>query len=141
MRVVVDTNVFVSAALKEHSPPCTAAHLVAASHLLRKSAITEEELFVTLERPRISPLIPPRFRNRLNEVLAAAELVGITERIAACRDPKHEKFLEARGQRPCRSDRDRGRRSAGAQSIPGNSDRSSRRRCSCKAPRGEVPLW
>jgi predicted nucleic acid-binding protein len=27
-------------------------------------------------------------------VLAAAELVAITERIAACRDPKDDKFLE-----------------------------------------------
>jgi uncharacterized protein len=94
MRVVVDTNVFISAALKEHSPPGTAAHLVAASHILLKSAITEEELFVTLGRPRLAPLIPPRFRDWLSEVLAAAELVGITQRIAACRDPKDDKFLE-----------------------------------------------
>jgi uncharacterized protein len=94
MRVVVDTNVFVSAALKEHSPPGTAAHLVAASHLLLKSAITEEELFVTLGRPHLAPLIPPRFRDWLSEVLAAAELVGITQRIVACRDPKDDKFLE-----------------------------------------------
>ncbi len=30
----------------------------------------------------------------LSEILAAAELVAITERIAACRDPKDDKFLE-----------------------------------------------
>jgi uncharacterized protein len=56
--------------------------------------ITEQEQFVTLARPRLAPLIPPRFRHWLNEVLAAAELVAITERIAACRDPKDKKFLE-----------------------------------------------
>jgi len=61
MRVVVDTNVFISAALKEKSPPGTAAHLAAESHLLLKSMITERELFVTLARPRLAPLIPPRF--------------------------------------------------------------------------------
>ena len=94
MRVVVDTNVFISAALKENSPPGTAAHLAAASHLLLKSTITEQELFVTLAQRRLAPLIPPRFRNWLSEILAAAELVAITERIAACRDPKDDKFLE-----------------------------------------------
>jgi putative PIN family toxin of toxin-antitoxin system len=94
MRVIVDTNVFVSAALKENSPPGTAAHLAAESHLLLKSAITERELFVTLARPRLAPLIPIRFQEWLREVLAAAELVAISERIVACRDPKDDKFLE-----------------------------------------------
>lgn len=79
---------------KENSPPGTAAHLAAANHLLLKSTITEQELFVTLAQRRLAPLIPPRFRNWLSEVLAAAELVAITERIAACRDPKDDKFLE-----------------------------------------------
>jgi putative PIN family toxin of toxin-antitoxin system len=94
MRVVVDTNVFISAALKENSPPGTAAHLATTSHLLLKSTITEQELFVTLARPRLAPLIPPHFRDWLREVLAAAELVAIGERIVACRDPKDDKFLE-----------------------------------------------
>jgi uncharacterized protein len=94
MRVVVDTNVFISAALKEKTPPETAVHLAAASHLLLKSTITERELFVTLDRPRLAPLIPPDFLNWLHEPMAAAELVKITERIAACRDPKDDKFLE-----------------------------------------------
>jgi uncharacterized protein len=94
MRVVVDTNVFISAALKENSPPETAVHLAAESHLLIKSAITEQELFVTLARPRLMPLIEPHFRDWLHELMAAAELVTITERIAACRDPKDDKFLE-----------------------------------------------
>jgi uncharacterized protein len=94
MSIVVDTNVFISAALKEKSLPGTAVHLVAESGLLLKSTITERELFVTLARPRLAPLIPPRFRNWLSELLAVAELVTITERITACRDPKDDKFLE-----------------------------------------------
>jgi uncharacterized protein len=94
MRVVVDTNVFISAGLKEDSPPETAVHLVAASHLLLKSAITEQELFVTLARPRLMPLIDPHFRDWLGELMAAAELINITERITACRDPRDDKFLE-----------------------------------------------
>jgi uncharacterized protein len=94
MSIVVDTNVFISAALKEKSLPGTAVHLVAESGLLLKSTITERELFVTLARPRLASLIPPRFRNWLSELLAVAELVTITERITACRDPKDDKFLE-----------------------------------------------
>ena len=94
MRVVLDTNVFISAALKEKTPPETAVHLAATSHLLLKSAITERELFVTLDRPRLAPLIPSGFLDWLHELMAAAELVKISERIAACRDPKDDKFLE-----------------------------------------------
>jgi len=94
MRVVVDTNVLVSAALKEQSLPSTAVHLAAESGILLKSTITEQELFVTLDRPRLAPLIPPRFRDWLSELLAAAELVTIAERITGCRDPNDDKFLE-----------------------------------------------
>ena len=90
MRVVVDTNVFISAGLKENSPPEMAIHLVAESHLLLKSTITEQELFVTLARPRLIPLIDPHFQDWLRELMAAAELVNITERMAACRDPRDE---------------------------------------------------
>ena len=94
MRGVLDTNLFISAALKERTPPETAVHLAAASHLLLKFTLTERELFVTLARPRLAPLIPPDFLDWLHELMAAAELVKISERIAACRDPKDDKFLE-----------------------------------------------
>jgi uncharacterized protein len=94
MRIVVDTNVFISAALKEKSQPAIAVHTVSKADLLLKSTTTERELFIALARPRLAPLIPPRFGDWLHELLAAAELVTITERITACRDPKDDKFLE-----------------------------------------------
>ena len=94
MRVVIDTNVFISAALKDRSPPSDAVHLAAERDLLLKSATTEQELFITLARPRLAPLIPSLFQDWLADVLGAAELVPITERIVACRDPKDDKFLE-----------------------------------------------
>ena len=72
MRVVLDTNVFVSAALKQKSMPGMAALVVERRRGLLKSHVT----------------------GWLNELLAAAELVTITERIAACRDPTDDKFLE-----------------------------------------------
>jgi uncharacterized protein len=94
MRVVVDTNVFISAVLKDRSPPAEAVRLAAARDLLLKSNATEQELDITLARPRLAPLVPQRFRLWLDDVLAAAELVQISEQIAACRDPKDDKFLE-----------------------------------------------
>jgi uncharacterized protein len=42
----------------------------------------------------LARLIAPAARARLAELMAMAELVPITERIAACRDPKDDKFLE-----------------------------------------------
>ena len=51
-------------------------------------------MFITLARPCLAPLIPLRFWDWLSEILAAAELVAIAERISACRDPKDDKFLE-----------------------------------------------
>lgn len=94
MRVVVDTNVFISAALKDRAPPSDAVHLAAQRDRLLKSTTTEQELFITLARPRLAPLIPPDFRIWLDELLGAAELVSVIERVVACRDPKDDKFLE-----------------------------------------------
>lgn len=94
MRVVIDTNVFISAGLKERSPPNDAVQVVAERYLLLKSAATEQELFITLARPRLAPLIPPPFRDWLRDLFDAAEPVQIVERVIACRDAKDDKFLE-----------------------------------------------
>ena len=68
--------------------------MIAERDLLLKSMKTEQELFITLARPRLEPLIPQAFRLWLEVVMAKAELVEITEQITACRDPKDDKFLE-----------------------------------------------
>lgn len=94
MRVVLDTNVLVSAALKERSLPGTVVGVAATNHRLLKSKTTEQELFVTLARPRLAALVPLNFREWLHHVMSSADLVIITEHIAACRDRKDDKFLE-----------------------------------------------
>jgi putative PIN family toxin of toxin-antitoxin system len=94
MRIVLDTNVLVSAALKRNSMPGRAVRLVERSGGLLKSQVTEQQLFEVLARPYFDPLIDPDARAWLKELLSAAELVTITERIAACRDPTDDKFLE-----------------------------------------------
>jgi uncharacterized protein len=94
MRLVVDTNIFVSAALKEASWPAETIRWIAMYGGLLKSAITEQELLAVLQRPRIAPKIEPGFFDRLRRMLAAADLVTIAEHVAACRDPDDDKFLE-----------------------------------------------
>src|SRR5438128_175763 len=94
MRVVLDTNVFVSAALKQRSTPAEAARAVERRHVLLKSLATERQLFEVVARPYFGPLIGYDTRAWLRELMSAAELVAITERIAACRDPTDDKFLE-----------------------------------------------
>ncbi len=94
MRIIIDTNVFVSAALKEGSHPDQAVRRAAGNDHLLKSTITEQELFITLTRPRLATLVPGQFREWLIAMFATAELVEIVEQIVACRDPKDDKFLE-----------------------------------------------
>lgn len=94
MRVVVDTNVFVSAALKDKSFPALALHVVAQRGTFLKSPATEGQLFAVLARPQLAALIDPASVDRIRELMARAEVVTITERIAACRDATDDKFLE-----------------------------------------------
>ena len=94
MRLVVDTNVFVSAALKESSWPGHTIQLIGRYGGLLKSAATEQELLDVLQRPRFAPKIAPIFLDGVRRILAAAELITITEPLALCRDPADDKFLE-----------------------------------------------
>lgn len=94
MRVVVDTNVFVSAALKESSWPAVAIRWVDQYGILLKSLGTEQEVMQVLQRPRFASKILPLFTDNLSRMFAAAELVTISERVTVCRDPTDDKFLE-----------------------------------------------
>jgi uncharacterized protein len=94
MRAVVDTNVLVSAALKQQSMPGMAALLVERRGGLLKSLATAQQLFEVVARPRLASLIDPDTQAWLRKLMSAAELVTITERIVACRDPTDDKFLE-----------------------------------------------
>lgn len=94
MRLVVDTNVFISAALKESSWPGIVVRWLDKFGGLLKTPDTEQEVFDVLQRPRIAEDIVPLHAARLRRIFAAAELVPITERVTGCRDPNDDKFLE-----------------------------------------------
>lgn len=94
MRLVVDTNVFVSAALQQVSWPGMVVRWLDTYGGLLKTSATEQELMLVLQRPRLAPKIDPDFVVDLRRMFAAAELVTITERVTLCRDPDDDKFLE-----------------------------------------------
>jgi putative PIN family toxin of toxin-antitoxin system len=94
MRLVVDTNIFVSAALKNSSWPASVIRWVSRHGGLLKSDATERQLLDVLQRDYIAEKMPPWYLERVRGVLAAAEPVEIVERVALCRDPTDDKFLE-----------------------------------------------
>lgn len=94
MRVVIDTNVLVSAALKDQSLPALAVHVVQQRGTLLKSPATEQQIFAVVARPHLAALIAPTARAWLLNLFEGAELITIVERIEACRDPTDDKFLE-----------------------------------------------
>jgi uncharacterized protein len=94
MRIVLDTNVLVSAALKRTSTPGLAAVAVERQAGALKSAATQQQLFDVVARPYFSSLIDVAARSWLAKLMDEAELVAIAERIVACRDPTDDKFLE-----------------------------------------------
>src|SRR6266571_5275764 len=95
VRVVIDTNVAVSAALLPRSVPRQAFDRALEHGTVLISSATVAELNEVLRRPRFDKYV--REDQRL-EFLAAlireAELVDVTEVVAECRDTKDNKFLE-----------------------------------------------
>src|SRR5208283_5032129 len=94
MRVVVDTNDFVSAALKTASWPASVVRWVDRHGGLLKTTATETQIIEVLQRPYIVARMPPFYLDNVQRIFAGAELVMIAERIAVCRDPTDDKFLE-----------------------------------------------
>jgi uncharacterized protein len=94
MRIVVDTNILVSAALKQTSLPAIALHQAAQQYRLLKSAATEAQFFEVIARPYLASLIRPETRDWVTRLMASAELVTITEHVTVCRDPTDDKFLD-----------------------------------------------
>ena len=94
MRVVIDTNVFVSAALKEQSMPAMAVRVIEKRGILLKSQETEQQLLDVISRPYFAAVISPSIHEWIRQMLLRAELVTIRERIKECRDPTDDKFLD-----------------------------------------------
>lgn len=96
MRIIIDTNVLVSAAILPHSLPYKALNLVIDDDLLLFSEETLTELVQVLDRPKFDAYITYEKRAGFLEMLGSfAEIVTVTRPIIACRDPNDDKFLSA----------------------------------------------
>lgn len=95
LRVVLDTNQVVSAALFPNSRPREVVDYVVERRAGLMSAAVLAELVDVLLRPRFDRYVQ---RDRRIAILAAllraSERVTVTHRIAVCRDPADDKFLE-----------------------------------------------
>ena len=98
MRVVVDTNVWISAALRPAGPPGRVrAALVAGQFTLVASEPLLEELAGVLARPRLVRrygLSPEEVAEAVAVVRQRVQFVPIAGTLHVCRDPKDDMFVE-----------------------------------------------
>jgi putative PIN family toxin of toxin-antitoxin system len=94
-RIVVDTNVFVSAVVAPHSVPRQAVDQALDNGVLLFSTATMAELEEVLRRPKFDRYVSREDRAIfLSQLQAPAEFVPIVQLVRECRDPKDDKFLE-----------------------------------------------
>lgn len=96
LRIVLDTNVLVSAALRPRGTPGRCLQIATATGMALLSRETAEEFAEVLLRDKFDRYVSVRDRESfLRAFIEKAEVVEMTETIEACRDPKDDKFLEA----------------------------------------------
>jgi putative PIN family toxin of toxin-antitoxin system len=94
-RIVIDTNVFVSAVILPLSVPRQAVDKAVDNGIVLLSEATMSELAEVLYRPKLNPYISVDERTRfLRQLAGASEFVPITQQVRECRDPTDDKFLE-----------------------------------------------
>ncbi|MEQ8807910.1 MAG: putative toxin-antitoxin system toxin component, PIN family [Imperialibacter sp.] len=104
MKVIVDCNTLVSAALRSNSPPDRVVTFVMEHHVFLSSDEVFAEFSEVIHRPKfrkyISPSIVEAFVENLATILT---LVQPKEKIDICRDPKDNMYLELAiaGQADC----------------------------------------
>jgi uncharacterized protein len=94
-RIVVDTNVFVSAIMLPLSVPRNAVDKVLDKGVLLFSEATIDELAEVLLRSKFGPYISVEERTRfLGHLRSTAEFIPIIQLVRECRDPNDDPFLD-----------------------------------------------
>lgn len=94
-RVVLDTNVLISAALSPHGQPPQVLDWGAESGIIISSDDTLAELTTRLRRPKFDPYVEADERDAYVEWLEAyTALVAVNAHVQVCRNPDDDKFLE-----------------------------------------------
>jgi putative PIN family toxin of toxin-antitoxin system len=94
-RVVLDTNVLISAALIASGTPFAVLRHVVETGMLLFSDETFEEIATRLMRPKFDRYVSESTRQAfLADLAAVAEWTAITGAVHACRDPDDDKLPE-----------------------------------------------
>jgi len=95
LRLVIDTNVFVSRCLHTTSISCQAVLRAEQDAVVLVSRGTLTELAEVLGRPRLDKFVSAAHRMGIfRQILRSTTLIESPPPIRACRDPKDDKFLE-----------------------------------------------
>ena len=96
LKLVIDTNILISAALSAQGAPAKLVHLALAQHQLVFSQATLGELRTRLYRPKFDRYIGLEARERLvHDFNATAFWVDVGEPAVYCRDRDDDHFIEA----------------------------------------------
>lgn len=94
-RIVIDTNVFVSAVLLPLSIPRQAVDMALNDGIVLFSEITMSELTEVLSRSKFDEYVSREERMVfLGQLTGSSELVPVVQEVHECRDPRDDKFLE-----------------------------------------------
>lgn len=95
MRLVLDTNVLISAILAPNSLPANVLNWGEKNGVILYSDATLTELLSVLQRPKFAKYIEAEDINGLSvRIRRSWYCVPILRRIKLCRDPKDDKLLE-----------------------------------------------
>lgn len=95
MRLVLDTNVLISAILAPNSLPANVLNWGEKNGVILYSDTTLTELLSVLQRPKFAKYVDVEDIEGLSfRVRRSWRCVPILKRVKLCRDPKDDKFLE-----------------------------------------------
>jgi len=95
LKLVIDTNILISAALSPQGAPAKLVQVALAHHRLVFSQATLDELRTRLYRPKFDRYISLETRESLlHDFNASAHWVDIGEPAVYCRDRDDDKFIE-----------------------------------------------
>lgn len=95
MRLILDTNILVSAFVFKSETANIVVRHAAKKHTLLFSESTFKELKSTLLKPKFAEIVElPTIRKFIINLFRIGEFIDPKIKIAECRDPKDNKFLE-----------------------------------------------
>jgi uncharacterized protein len=101
VKIVIDTNVLISAGLFPHSVPFRALEFTVHVHRLIMSQDAVNELNQVINRPKLSRKLSATYRQEfIDFVVGNAEMIMPNTTIQACRDPKGNQFRSPLRDRP-----------------------------------------